>query len=760
MRILHVVHKYPPAVGGAELVMAELSRRLVRRGHQVEVYTTNALDNDYMFSPAFRKLETGVEAIDGVRIRRFSVRHPRRSGFLFRQLRRVPDVGPSLTAAGSPWVPAFFLKMITARRRFDIVHATCVPYDSLLCFAWLYARRTRVPFVCTPHLHLADLDDPNAPILFSLPHQIALLRRTDAVIVNSMHEGSFMNQQGVPPARVYVIPNGVDPGVFLGGDARRLRERLNLKHRIVSQISTQSIEKGSVQLIEAMKLLWRSGLDADLVLAGTVRPDAASYLERQPKEIRNRITLLNVVDSGMLRDLYAAADVFAMVSRAESFGLVYLEAWVNAKPVIAALLPVQQELIKDGEDGLLVPFGDVSALAGALRKLIGDEAMCRRLGEAGRRKALDHYSWEPVVSRTETLYRSLAQGLPERLRSQTEGRIATSPALTETPYVSVIVLNCNGRRLLEPCLNALRAQTFRDFETILVDNGSIDSSVSYVRRRFPEVIVLELSRNMGFSRAVNRGILRARGRLVVLLHNDAVADSNWLAALVGAARDHASAGMFASLILNDKGLVQAAGHGLSPGALVFSVGKRNPQEKYGGVHAAVSCSGIVAAYRREMLDEVGPFDENLHAYYENVDLALRAQLKGWRCLCVPQARVTHYGRSGFPYSSHHLMLLLRNRFLVVLKDFPLPALWFQRREIWRQTAHCFVLVTERLRSEPGRFLMAGFFVRLGIGTLRRLPATIFRRSEIQRSARIGPGRFMALLQECDSVSLIPDFFES
>ena len=133
------------------------------------------------------------------------------------------------------------------------------------------------------------------------------------------------------------------------------------------------------------------------------------------------------------------------------------------------------------------------------------------------------------------------------------------------PEISVIVVNWNGKHFLETCLTALRRQTFRDFETILVDNGSEDGSAEYVRSGFPEVRLIALDRNLGFTGGNIAGYEQACGELIVLLNNDTEVDPRWLEEIHKARRDYPAAGSFASKMLyfDERNRIDNCGFGLT-----------------------------------------------------------------------------------------------------------------------------------------------------------------------------------------------------
>ncbi|MBI2954363.1 MAG: glycosyltransferase family 2 protein [Chloroflexi bacterium] len=247
--------------------------------------------------------------------------------------------------------------------------------------------------------------------------------------------------------------------------------------------------------------------------------------------------------------------------------------------------------------------------------------------------------------------------------------------------VSVVIPNYNGARLLPTCLEALREQTFRDFETIVVDNASTDDSVSLLRTRYPEVLVIEMSENRVFAGAVNAGIRRAGGDVIATLNNDTEADPRWIEELCLALERHPEASFAASKIVlfDRRDVLNSAGdlYGIdgvpgNRGVWEEDSGQYDREELVFG-----ACAGA-AAYRRIMLDDVGLFDEDLVAYCEDVDLNLRAQLRGHKCVYVPTANVSHRlsATGGGPLASFYCG---RNFINVMIKNMPGPLI----RKHWR-----------------------------------------------------------------------------
>jgi len=247
------------------------------------------------------------------------------------------------------------------------------------------------------------------------------------------------------------------------------------------------------------------------------------------------------------------------------------------------------------------------------------------------------------------------------------------------PLISVIVVNLNGKNYLGECLNSLGQQTLKDLEIMVVDNGSEDGSVEYVRANFgPEIRLVRNQRNEGFAGGNNRGIRMARGKYVALLNNDAVADRRWLEELMKAAEADPRVGMVASKIYLQgyEKVIDNVGHLIYPDGLNRGRGRLEVDHgQFDQKEEVLFPSGCAALYRREMLEEIGPFDEDFFAYGDDTDIGLKGRLAGWKCLFVPTAVVHHrYSQSSGAYSPLKAFLVERNRVWIVVKYFPLPLL--------------------------------------------------------------------------------------
>lgn len=247
---------------------------------------------------------------------------------------------------------------------------------------------------------------------------------------------------------------------------------------------------------------------------------------------------------------------------------------------------------------------------------------------------------------------------------------------THRALVSVVIINWNGAAYLPECLASVKQQSYPNVESIVVDNGSTDGSLQFLKAAYSgHILLIENPTNLGFAGGANAGIRVARGTYVALLNNDAVAQPAWLEALVKAADADPRIGMCASKIYlrGLDGLLDSAGLLLSPDGIGRGRGRlEKSREELSHEEEALIPSGCAALYRRAMLDEIGLFDEDFFAYCEDSDLGLRGRIAGWTCRYVPSAVVFHtYSASTSPYSLFKAFQVERNRIWVIVKCFPL-----------------------------------------------------------------------------------------
>lgn len=242
------------------------------------------------------------------------------------------------------------------------------------------------------------------------------------------------------------------------------------------------------------------------------------------------------------------------------------------------------------------------------------------------------------------------------------------------PAVSVIVVNFNRVNLLRACLQSLAQQDARDLEILVLDNASSDGSAAMVAGEFPGAKLIRADTNLGFCAGNNVAIAQARAPFVALLNNDAVAEPQWLSALLAetAAPD---VGMVASKIMvaGRPGVIDKIGHGIYWDGQNRGRGAGETDNgQYDQDRDILWPDGCAALYRKSMLDEIGGFDEDFFAYADDADLGLRARSCGWRASYAPAAVVRHQrGATMGKRNPRRIQLIERNRVWLAVKHFPL-----------------------------------------------------------------------------------------
>src|SRR5690606_10071177 len=201
------------------------------------------------------------------------------------------------------------------------------------------------------------------------------------------------NAWGIRPPRLMVVGGGLDPLPQLP-DPAGILAHYGLQTPFAMFVGRVNFDKGTIHAAQATLALRQTGIPLTLALAGRVAPDFARFYERLSPAERAAVRPLGVIGEVETHALLQAADLFLLPSRTESFGIVLLEAWIHGTPVIGANVGGVGSVVADGQDGLLVPFGDVPALQQAMRRLLEEPGLKQRLGEHGRQKVLSQYTWE------------------------------------------------------------------------------------------------------------------------------------------------------------------------------------------------------------------------------------------------------------------------------------------------------------------------------------------------------------------------------
>jgi GT2 family glycosyltransferase len=315
------------------------------------------------------------------------------------------------------------------------------------------------------------------------------------------------------------------------------------------------------------------------------------------------------------------------------------------------------------------------------------------------------------------------------------------------PVASIIIPHFNGRHHLDDCLLSLRRQSFTDFEVLLVDNGSTDGSQAYVQQQFPEVRLLELGHNHGFTGACNAGWRAARGEFIILLNNDTEADPRWLAEVVGGFGRFPQAGAVASkmLLFDRRDHFHTAGDYYRLDGIPGNRGVWQPDVgQYDREEVVFSACGGAAAYRRQLLQEIGFLDDDFFFSCEDVDMGWRANLAGWQTVYIPTAVIYHKLKAtgGSVTGSYYDG---RNFLYLIWKNYPTSLL---RRYGWLIFKAQLRITTDALRAWRGEAARARLQGQLaGLWGVVKMWS---KRRHIQANRRIDDDTLTALLTPVDA----------
>lgn len=240
--------------------------------------------------------------------------------------------------------------------------------------------------------------------------------------------------------------------------------------------------------------------------------------------------------------------------------------------------------------------------------------------------------------------------------------------------VTVIIPNYNGSQYLRECLNALLRQTCTTFETVVVDNGSTDGSVELLERDYTWVKLVKLPENTGFCGAVNAGIKISKTPFVLLLNNDTRADDAFVTEmLAGIKRSKRRFSCQGKMIqYHDCSRMDDGGNYYCALGWGFARGKDKPIDKYSSEKKIFACCAGAAIYRRELLVQLGAFDQEHFAYLEDMDVGYKARIQGYQNVFLPRALVYHVGSgtSGSRYNLFKVRYSSRNNVYLIYKNMP------------------------------------------------------------------------------------------
>lgn len=419
MRVLNIIQRYYPAKGGAELFVQILSEYQVKDlGYKVDVWTTNANNPSELWDLGEGEIKEGQEVINGVNVTRFRIGSGILRNKLLNKLFRVVFQNiNNFKLANLATCPTVFdmLKKIKDLKEedYDVVTVSSTPYYFLFYVGYLISKKLNIPYIVIPALHVGVGKDDKLRKKYLKKTVVKFFEHAKKIILNTKTEGKEIedyckeNNCVLDTNRFVVVGQGVFLNKIIGGDGDRFKSKYNLKHPIVFQIGSKNSDKGSYNLINAMKKLWDKGIKCHLVFGGARSDEFTDYIMKLEPNYKNYILNVDNISETEKLDLYDAGDIFSMVSKTDSFGIVYLEAWSYKKPVLACDSYAMKEIISNEEDGYLLRFEDTDSIALRIEELLKDREKAIKFGENGYKKVVKKYNWDTNIKILGDVYKDI-----------------------------------------------------------------------------------------------------------------------------------------------------------------------------------------------------------------------------------------------------------------------------------------------------------------------------------------------------------------
>ena len=318
----------------------------------------------------------------------------------------------------------------------------------------------------------------------------------------------------------------------------------------------------------------------------------------------------------------------------------------------------------------------------------------------------------------------------------------------ENNYISIIIPNYNGMHHLECCLASLRNQSYRNFRIIIVDNNSTDNSLEFVKKKYNEVLFIELKMNEGFAKAVNIGIKKAlqdkHTKYILLLNNDIECDEYFVEELINGF-NYENVGSVSPKMMNffKRDIIDGAGDEVYRKKLPYprGIGQKDTGQYSKIEYIFGACAGA-AMYKKEVFKEIGFFDEDFFAYFEDVDYSFRLQYRGYKCIYFPAAICYHKrGGSFSTFQSFQTFLVERNIFSLRIKVYPLSVLlkyfiYYNLHSYYRIIKY-FIIYTPNVSYAVLKGYIFGLFT---------IPGAIKKRINIQKNKKVNNKYIIGLMK--------------
>ena len=398
MKIVNVIHRYPPAVGGAETWCQEVCRFLAHRGHQVEVLTLAINREEEYWRDS---LETGSELgfgklqfDDGVYVRRYTRSLPVHSVYhslykiLLDRLLNIYFYGPHSNE--------MYARMWKKIRKADIVFLHTLPHPHNY-IGFFLAKFFNKKVIIVPHFH------PSHPF-YERKSLYWLLNKCDAVITVSNYEKEYLRHKGIPEEKLFVTGNAIHPDDYQSNDLEAFKAKLGTDYglrsedKIVVFLGRKTPEKGVQYLIEAARQLL-SEMPLRLFLVGPCFEWYDKLYASLSNSEKERIIELGILSHRDKVNLLHLAHLLVLPSKYEAFGIVFLEAWACRTPVLGTTEGAMPSII--GQEGLVCEFGNSLDLKMKIKQVLSDDSRAAEMGSMGKAKVMKTYTWNAIGDKVE-----------------------------------------------------------------------------------------------------------------------------------------------------------------------------------------------------------------------------------------------------------------------------------------------------------------------------------------------------------------------
>lgn len=424
-RIVFLPTRYFPSISGAEFYFQRLAEILTQKKcYEIDIYTSNAVDFKALRSKHGRVINKNNKYYDSVNkleINRFPIDYCLSIETQIQKLHQIksynelniPDISVKKFLKNGPYLPNLLGFLLNRTyKTYDLIHTTYFPYFNLI-IALILGQKINRPTICTPFFHFSNPRYSDSDLSL-------ILNKFDVLIACTNEEKkALIEKVDISPEKIRVVPMGVDYSVYNSFSEKssysfkkKFFDTGDSQHKMVLFCGYKNYEKGAISILKAIPHILEELKNVYFVFIG---PSTKAF-DIELSKVRNETnaSILNFTPDNLTGyfdkkkiSAFNEANVVAMPSRSDAFGIVYLEAWASETPVIGANIGATPEVINDGNDGLLVEFDNPSDIAEKILTLLQNQKLNNRMAENGRKKVKSELTWQKIAIKTSKIYQNL-----------------------------------------------------------------------------------------------------------------------------------------------------------------------------------------------------------------------------------------------------------------------------------------------------------------------------------------------------------------